>query len=216
MRPLSASADRERALALFSASRETLQRLDLYVELLGRWRRVTNLIGESTFSEIWTRHIADSAQLLALAPHARKWLDLGSGAGLPGLVIAIQLADVPGAEVHCVESDKRKCAFLREAARAASAPVVVQASRIEELRLEDFPPIDIVTSRALAPLGKLLELADPWLSRGAVGLFPKGRGWNREVQEADAESQFQIEPFRSSVDPDSQILRVSPRAQATR
>ena len=96
-----------------------------YVDLLARWRKTTNLISESTFASVWTRHIADSAQLLALAPGAIRWVDMGSGAGFPGLVIAIQLAGVPGAVVHCIESDQRKCAFLREAARATGAAATI-------------------------------------------------------------------------------------------
>ena len=107
--------DRLAALRLVPVSRETEDRLAIFVELLDRWRHKTNLISNSTFPTVWTRHIADSAQLKALAPEAKRWVDMGSGAGFPGLVIAIQLADVPGAIVHCIESDGRKCAFLREA-----------------------------------------------------------------------------------------------------
>ena len=113
--------DRRAALRLVPVSRETEDRLAAFVDLLDRWRQKTNLIANSTFASVWTRHIADSAQLLALAPEARRWVDMGSGAGFPGLVIAIQLAGVPGAVVHCIESDQRKCAFLREAARATGA-----------------------------------------------------------------------------------------------
>ena len=98
-----------------------------------RWRKTTNLIAESTFASVWTRHIADSAQLLALAPGARRWVDMGSGAGFPGLVIAIQLADVPGAVVHCIESDQRKCAFLREAVRATGAAATIHPKRVEAI-----------------------------------------------------------------------------------
>ena len=113
--------DRRAALRLVPVSRETEDRLATFVELLDRWRHKINLISNSTFPSVWTRHIADSAQLMALAPQAKRWVDMGSGAGFPGLVIAIQLADVPGAIVHCIESDGRKCAFLREAARATGA-----------------------------------------------------------------------------------------------
>ena len=113
--------DRRAALRLVPVSRETEERLATFVELLDRWRHKINLISNPTFASVWTRHIADSAQLIALAPDAKRWVDLGSGAGFPGLVIAIQLADVPGAVVHCIESDGRKCAFLREATRATGA-----------------------------------------------------------------------------------------------
>src|SRR3974390_3446732 len=111
------AVDRSTALALVAVSRETEERLTTFVDLLRRWRKVTNLVSESTFASVWTRHIADSAQLIALVPRATRWVDIGSGAGFPGLVMAIQLAGIPNAVVHCIESDKRKCAFLREAER---------------------------------------------------------------------------------------------------
>src|SRR5690242_16070351 len=114
---MSREDDRRAALRLVPVSHETLRRLDAYVTLLGKWRKAVNLLSESSFQEIWTRHIADSAQLLALAPDARIWVDMGAGAGFPGLVIAMQLAEHEGARVHLIESDQRKCAFLREAAR---------------------------------------------------------------------------------------------------
>ena len=120
--------NRRAALRLVPVSRETGDRLAAYVDLLARWRKTTNLIAGSTFPSVWTRHIADSAQLLALAPTARRWIDMGSGAGFPGLVIAIQLADVPGAVVHCIESDQRKCAFLREAVRATGAAATIHSA----------------------------------------------------------------------------------------
>ncbi len=144
--------DRAAALRLVPVSRETEERLALFVDLLARWRRATNLISETTFASVWTRHIADSAQLLALAPGATRWVDMGSGAGFPGLVIAIQLASVPDAVVHCIESDQRKCAFLREAARAAGAPAQIHASQVESVDPGKLGPVDAVTARAFAPL----------------------------------------------------------------
>ena len=125
------TADRAAALRLTPVSRETLQRLDAFVEILLTWNAHTNLIGGSTVPHLWTRHIADSLQLLDLAPDARTWVDLGSGAGFPGLVIACALADTPGAKVHLVESTGKKATFLRDAARLTGAPVVVHAERIE-------------------------------------------------------------------------------------
>ena len=203
--------DRAKALPLLHADAATLARYDDYVDLLARWRKVTNLISESTFTEVWTRHIADCAQLRAYAPNALRWLDLGSGAGFPGLVIAIQLADRPGAVVHCIEADQRKCAFLREVARATGAPARIHASRIEAVDAGALGPVDSVTSRALAALPDLLNFARPWLAAGAIGVFPRGRTAERQTQGLDAESEFQIERFASKVDPQSQILRVRPR-----
>ena len=166
--------DRRAALRLVPVSRETEERLAIFVDLLDRWRHKTNLIAHSTFPSVWTRHIADSAQLIALAPDAKRWLDMGSGAGFPGLVIAIQLAGVPGAIVHCVESDGRKCAFLREAARATEAAARIHSVRVEAITPESLGPVDAVTARAFAPLPLTLELARPWMERGAIAVFPRG------------------------------------------
>ena len=132
--PAALAADRQKALVLCPVSRETEERLSVLVEELRRWQRVKNLVGPATLDRIWTRHVADSLQLLDLAPEsARTWLDLGSGAGFPGLVIAIAVLErVPGAVVHLVESNGRKCAFLRHAARLADAPAAVHEGRIEE------------------------------------------------------------------------------------
>ena len=168
------AADRRAALRLVPVSRETEERLAAFVALLDRWRKTTNLISNATFASVWTRHVADCAQLLALAPDARRWVDMGSGAGFPGLVIAIQLADVPEAKVHCIESDQRKCAFLREAARATGAAAIIHPERVEAIEPESLGPVDAVTARAFAPLPLTLKLARPWMERGAVGVFPRG------------------------------------------
>jgi 16S rRNA (guanine527-N7)-methyltransferase len=140
------TADRAEALRLTPVSRETLRRLDLYVEALLSWREKTNLFALSTIPHLWTRHIADSLQLLDLAPNARVWADLGSGAGFPGLPIACALADTPGAEVHLVESTGKKTAFLREAVDITGAPAVVHTERIEKF-VESFgAKPDVVTA----------------------------------------------------------------------
>jgi 16S rRNA (guanine527-N7)-methyltransferase len=190
--------DRSAALRLVPVSRETLARLDVYVELLGQWRRAVNLISEGSFAEVWTRHVADSAQLLALAPNARVWVDMGSGAGFPGLVIAIQLADQPGARVHLIESDQRKCAFLREAVRVTAAPVIVHNDRIETAAPRITDAVDAVTARALAPLPKLVDFAKIWLDKGAIGVFPRGR--TTEKIGPSAFQHFALEFSRSRTD----------------
>ncbi len=129
--------DRAQAAALVeNVSRETWERLEQFVELLLKWQNSTNLVASSTLPQVWTRHIADSLQLLALAPDARTWIDLGAGAGFPGLVIACALAKIPGAEVHLVESNQKKASFLREAARILSLPAIVHAQRIEDFVVE--------------------------------------------------------------------------------
>ena len=202
------AADRREAIRLVPVSRETEDRLAIFVECLARWRRATNLISESSFSSVWTRHIADSAQLLPLALGATRWLDMGSGAGFPGLIIAIQLTAAPGAVVHCVDSDQRRCAFLREAARATGAPAVIHPVRIESIDPKTVGAVDCVTARAFAPLLKTLEFAKPWLESGAVGLFPRGRSVFKDLEHDPPPSLFAIETFRSVLDADAAILRV--------
>ncbi len=178
------AADRARALALTPVSRETAARLDRFVELLLTWQRTTNLIAPSTVPRLWTRHIADSLQLLDLAPDARVWVDLGSGAGFPGLAIACGLADKPGAVVHLIESNAKKASFLREARRITGAPGVVHAVRIENF-VESFRgPADVVTARALTSLKKLYDQSAPLLAHGAQALFPKGQDVEAELTEA--------------------------------
>jgi 16S rRNA (guanine527-N7)-methyltransferase len=178
------SADRARALAMTPVSRETAARLDDFVPLLLKWQQRTNLIAPSTASQIWTRHIADSLQLLPLAPDARTWVDLGSGGGFPGLVIACALPNTAEARVHLVESNAKKAAFLRESARVLKIPALVHAVRIEDF-VERFPESpDIVTSRGLAPLNQLLAQAEPLLKRGAQGLFLKGQDVEAELTTA--------------------------------
>lgn len=176
--------DRARALAITPVSRETVQCLDRYVELLLKWQRTKNLIAASTIPHLWTRHVADALQLAELAPDARRWIDLGSGAGFPGLVLACALADKRDSIVHLVESNAKKAAFLREAIRTTEAPGVVHHARAEHLVATWSEPIDIVTARALAPLSVLAGLAAPLIKRGAKALFPKGQDLEAELTEA--------------------------------
>jgi 16S rRNA (guanine527-N7)-methyltransferase len=206
--PAAIAQDRARALALVPVSRETAARLDRFVSLLLDWQRRINLIAPSTQPTLWTRHVADSLQLLALAPAARIWADLGSGAGFPGLAVACALAETHGARVYLVESNAKKAAFLREASREVGAPAVV-----EGMRLEDFikrPPerIEVVTARALAPLPKLLAVAHPLLIRGAIGLFPKGQGVEAELTEAAKCWKIQATLAVSRTDPKARIVVV--------
>ena len=206
--------DRGRALALVPVAPEAEARLALYVDLLGRWRTVANLISEASFAEVWTRHVADSAQLLALAPEARRWVDLGSGAGFPGMVIAIQLTDVAGARVHCIESDRRKCAFLGEVARLTGAPAEIHPCRIESIDPAALAPVDAVTARALAPLPRLIEFAKVWIAHGAVGVFPRGRSAEAQLEALPAARHFAIDFVASKLDPEAVILRVCSASKA--
>jgi 16S rRNA (guanine527-N7)-methyltransferase len=179
------SADRAAALALVPVSRETAERLDSFVALLLKWQRSVNLISSATVPRLWTRHIADSLQLLDLAPEAKVWADLGSGGGFPGLVLACALAGRPGCAVHLVESNMKKAAFLREASRSTGAPALVHATRVEDFANNFEGHLDIVTARAFAPLKPLINKVFPLLGKGGVtGLFLKGQGAELELREA--------------------------------
>jgi 16S rRNA (guanine527-N7)-methyltransferase len=200
--------DRARALHLLQADADLTRRLDIYVALLARWSAVTNLTSKTTMPHVWSRHVADSGQLRGYAQDARLWLDLGTGAGFPGLVIALQLATVVGAKVHLVESDQRKCAFLREVTRETSAPAQVHAARIQSDEVVGLMQIDAVTARALAPLSQILRFANVWLSRGATGVFPCGRAQDDQILTFLNNPTLKVETFASLVDPRSQIIRV--------
>jgi 16S rRNA (guanine527-N7)-methyltransferase len=157
---------------------------------------------------VWSRHIADSLQLLALAPQARTWLDLGSGAGFPGLVVAIAGAE-RGLSVHLVESNARKCAFLRHVARLAGVKAEIHAARLETVVPHFVGRAEIVSARALAPLPELLRWTEPLLTTGTVGLFPKGREVASELTEAGKSWKFETEILPSRTDPEAGILRVT-------
>jgi 16S rRNA (guanine527-N7)-methyltransferase len=178
------ATDRAKALSLTPVSRETVERLDRFVGLLLTWQRTTHLIAPSTVPHLWTRHIADSLQLLDLAPDAHIWVDLGAGAGFPGVVVACALAGRPGARVHLIESNSKKAAFLREAQRLTAVPASVHAIRIETFVASFEGPADVVTARAVAPLKSLLDQCFPLLGKsGAMGLFPKGQNAELELSE---------------------------------
>ena len=189
---------------LTGVSRETRDALEVYVRELRRWQVVKNLVGPRTLDDVWTRHVADSLQLAPLGPGG-VWADLGSGAGLPGLVIAIAR---PGTLVHLIESDRRKCAFLRQAARLCGASVRIWDERIETAAAKLDPVPDIVTARALATLDKLLELSEPLLRNGAIGLFPKGRDHRSELTHAAECWKFSADLIPSRTDPEGSILRI--------
>jgi 16S rRNA (guanine527-N7)-methyltransferase len=203
------AADRDRALALTPVSRETLDRLDRFVTVLLEWQQRMNLIASSTESKIWTRHIADSLQLLTLAPQARIWVDLGSGAGFPGVVIACALADRPGARVHLVERSTKKAAFLRGAVHATGAPAEVHAVGLEDFVENLAVPVDVVTARALAPLAALLSATYPLLKTGTLGLFPKGQDVDAELTEAAKCWSIQSSLAPSLTNPKARIVSIT-------
>jgi len=219
--------------AAFPVSRETLARLATYEGLLRRWQKAVNMVAPSTLDAIWHRHFADSAQLLPLAPAARTWVDLGSGAGFPGLVVAILLAGDPSwpdevaSEPHSgprstklglpritlIESNARKCAFLREVVRAthitASLSVDILSTRIETATTQaSLQPPDVVSARAVAPLDKLFALAAPLFASSTVGLFLKGRDAAAELKAAEKLWNFQSELVPSHTERDARIVVV--------
>jgi 16S rRNA (guanine527-N7)-methyltransferase len=191
----------------FCVSRETLIKLKTYAALLNEWQRTINLVAPNTLSEIWHRHFADSAQLLALTPEgSRRWLDLGSGAGFPGLVLAILLTEKGSGSVTLVESDSRKAAFLREVARSCGVSVDILCGRIESASTHfKVGKSDVVTARALAPLNRLLGLAMPFFSRNSIGVFLKGREVEREIEDARQEWRFDLDLIPSRTDPSGRI-----------
>lgn len=190
----------------FEVSRETVEKLVAYEALLRRWQKTINLVAPSTLDDIWHRHFADSAQLAPLVPPgARLRLDLGSGAGFPGLVLAI--LDQTGSRHALVESDSRKAAFLREVARHTGTPVDILCTRIEspETRAK-VGAVDCVTARALAPLPKLAAYVAPFLAESALGLFLKGKEVTAEIEEAARSWAFAYELKPSLTDGDGRVL----------
>jgi 16S rRNA (guanine527-N7)-methyltransferase len=227
--------------AAFNVSRETLARLETYERLLRQWQRAVNLVAPSTLDDVWHRHFADSAQLLSLAPAgARTWMDLGSGAGFPGLVIAVLLADPltscvtcsppPGGEgttkegggqarhaasprVTLIESNARKCAFLREVVRQTGIGgrigVDILSTRIENAATQaTLPRPDVVSARALAPLDRLLALAAPLFAPATVGVFLKGKEVAQEVEAAKKTWNFNVELIQSRTQAEGRIVLV--------
>lgn len=189
---LTLASDKAAALTLTPVSRETELRLDRFVELLLEWQTKTNLVAPSTLPALWTRHIADSLQLVAIAPTARRWVDFGSGGGFPGVVLACALADTPGANVRLIERNAKKAAFLREALRVTRAPGTIHLGDVGDVVDRITDAVDCVTARAVAPLNELIFLAEPLVKRGAKALFPKGQDVEAELTEAT--KYWNIEP----------------------
>lgn len=201
----------EAILDRFGVSRETGERLQLYVDLLLTWQKRINLIGPATTASVWERHMLDSLQLLPLLPKGAKTIaELGSGAGIPGLVISI----AGGLSANLYESNGKKAAFLREAARQTRTRAQVHAVRLETLNTEtDVPAVDCVVARALAPLPLLLEYAEPFLARGAVGLFHKGQDVDAELIEAAKYWKMDYKKHPSQCDRRGVILEIHEAAR---
>lgn len=190
----------------YHVSRESRDRIKQFVALLLNWQHRINLIGSSTVPSVWTRHIRDSLQLLPLLPEpCREIADLGTGSGMPGLVVCL----ATGKRTHLYESNTRKCAFLHEAIRTTEANAVVHCLRLEDLTSSSIPDrVDCVLARALAPLPRLLALAEPFLRQGATGLFHKGRDVDLELTEATRYWKFVSRRHPSASDSSGVVLEV--------
>jgi 16S rRNA (guanine527-N7)-methyltransferase len=197
-------ADAESFARATGASPQQMADLDRFRVLLAEWNEKMNLVGPATLEVFWNRHAWDSAQLLQLAPDASAWADLGAGAGLPGLVLAILGKGRPGFHVHLVESMTKRCRFLAEVVRELDLPASVHNARAENLHLA----VDIVTARACAPLSRLLGYARPYLKGGAIGLFLKGQDVAAELEDASKSWEFEADTIPSLSDPRGRIVRV--------
>lgn len=193
---------------IYPLSKEAFERLKLYVARLEEWQKKTNLIAPSTLDEIWLRHIGDSLQCLALKPETSRWLDVGSGGGFPGLVIAAVMSDFEDGEVVLIESNNKKTSFLRQVNRNMGSVGRVVTSRIEEADIGNYAP-EVVTARALTALPGLLALTQSWLSSGAIGLFHKGREYRSELEDCNGVWSFDLLHHQSRISEDSVILEIT-------
>jgi 16S rRNA (guanine527-N7)-methyltransferase len=196
--------------ALSGATPGQVADLERFQDLLADWNERMNLVGPATLPQFWSRHAWDSAQLLPLAPDALTWADLGAGAGLPGLVLAILLKGRPDARIHLVESMAKRCRFLSEVVGALALPAQVVNARAEEVKLK----VDVVTARAVAPLTRLLGYAQPYMARGARALFLKGQDAEAEIAEAKLAWRFDVDILPSHSDPRGRILSIERLSRA--
>lgn len=196
------------SLAGINVSRETFTRLEGFSAEFHHWANRINLVAPSTMNDFWRRHVADSLQLLSLHPSARYWVDLGSGGGFPGMIIAIALHEVRDSRVTLIESNRKKCGFLQLAKAKYAPETTVLAERIE-VAVPQLDPPEIVTARALADLELLLDLTAPWLKKDTVGLFMKGRGYEAEIEKSRANWNFDLVRYDSRTASDAAVLQVS-------
>lgn len=188
-------------------SRETFDRLKQFELLFQKWNARINLVASSTLGDTWERHILDSAQLFQMAPLATRWVDMGSGGGYPGLILAFLLRDRPDSDVKLIESNRKKASFLQSITGQFDLPAQVIAKRVED-SYPLVPEPQIVTARALAPLPVLLDLAAPWLAATATALFHKGRDYQNEVAESTHRWSFDLIEHKSMIDPQGAILEL--------
>ncbi len=196
---------------IYPVSRETIDRFITFNELLRNWQSKTNLVSNNTLDAFWERHVADSLQVFALAPSTRNWIDLGSGGGFPGLIIAMMVNQIfpnESGHVALVESIGKKCAFLRRVAIETGTPVTILRQRIESVS-EQISKAEVITARALAPVSKLLDFVGPQLISGKRALFHKGREYRQELEDCRGKWRFDLVVHPSRIDEDSVILEIS-------
>ncbi|WP_378946430.1 16S rRNA (guanine(527)-N(7))-methyltransferase RsmG [Mesorhizobium sp. ANAO-SY3R2] len=188
-------------------SRETFDRLLSFERVFKKWAQRINLVAPSTLDDVWERHILDSAQVVRLGGDAKKWLDIGSGGGFPGLIIASMIAERPGASIDLVESNRKKCAFLQAVVGELGLPAKVHSKRIKDVHGIIRAP-EVLSARALAPLPLLLELSAPWLEQSTVALFHKGRDYRQEIQDSTHQWRFDLVEHPSLTDAQGVILEI--------
>ncbi len=203
------SEDKAKTFLLNAVSRETYMRMEVYAALLKRWQKMINLVAPSTLAEVWLRHIADSSQIFDLYPAARRWVDFGSGGGFPGLITAIRLKEIDAGLVLLIESDKRKCAFLREVIRETGARAEVQVGRVEDYSAGLVGKFEIVTARALAPLPLLLNYSASLIDNGTVALFLKGKNAQVELTAVPDIDNYHHRLWPSQTDRHGSIVEIA-------
>jgi 16S rRNA (guanine527-N7)-methyltransferase len=202
----SEEGDRERALELCPRLIPFVGEFDSYLALLRKWQPKINLVSDATLAQAWTRHFADSVQALDAVAGVTTWADLGSGAGFPGMALAICLKGQPGAQVHLIESDQRKAAFLRAVSRETNAPALVHSGRIESELPKLAGLMGGVTARGVAPLSQLFAWSEQMLLKNAVCVFLKGEDWRRELTQLELPSSFRVTSIPSLTNPKAALI----------
>lgn len=200
-------------LEQLNVSRETIERLEKFEEVLLKWNPRINLVSKNSLQDLWNRHIVDSVQVFTCVEDPGvSWVDIGSGGGFPGIVVAIMAAEhAPKTKVTLIESDQRKSAFLRTAARECGVPVTVLTQRIEEA---DPQKADVLSARAVADLDALLHFSERHLAKNGLGVFPKGASWKKEVDKAAERWRFEVEPITSLTETEAVVLKIKGVARA--
>ncbi|MBT8153597.1 16S rRNA (guanine(527)-N(7))-methyltransferase RsmG [Epibacterium ulvae] len=198
---------KSRDLLGLSVSRETMDRLEVFSDVLVKWNPKINLVSRRSLEDLWVRHIVDSVQVFKTAPaKCKSWVDIGSGGGFPGVIAAIVAADEsPETQFTLIESDQRKSAFLRNAARECDVPLKVISKRIEQVEPQNA---DVLSARALADLSDLMLFAEQHLAHDGVALFPKGENWKKEVDKSKSEWRFDVDPVKSLTESNAVILKI--------